>query len=72
MSFRDLSLKSKVIVPFTALVVVGIIITIIVTTSKTKNIVIDEVKNITLPGFRDTVLNMITTVMITGKMMAQQ
>lgn len=49
MSFRDLSLKSKVIVPVTALVVVGIIITIIVTASKTKNIVIDEVKNTTLP-----------------------
>ncbi len=66
MNLKDVSLKSKIMVPVTVMVAVGIIITIIVTTGKTKSIVIDEAKHTTLAGFRDTVLNTLTTMMITG------
>lgn len=66
MSYKNLSLKSKISFPVILLVGIGIIITIIVTTAKTRDIVIEEAKNTTLPGYRDTVLNALTTMMITG------
>ncbi|HAK88115.1 MAG: hypothetical protein A2077_02920 [Nitrospirae bacterium GWC2_46_6] len=66
MNIKDMSLKWKVAVPIIAMVSVGIIITIIVTTSNTRRIVIDEAQHTTLPGYRDTVLNTLTTMMITG------
>lgn len=66
MNIRDVSLKSKIMVPIAVQVTVGIVITIFVTTSRTKSIVIDEAKNTTLTGYRDTVLNALTTMMLNG------
>ncbi|BCB96196.1 hypothetical protein JZK55_11180 [Dissulfurispira thermophila] len=66
MNLKDVSLKNKVVVPIAVMVTIGIIVTIIVTTGRTKDIVIDEAKNTTLTGYRDTVLNALTTMMITG------
>jgi methyl-accepting chemotaxis protein len=65
MSIKDVSLRNKVMVPITVMVAIGIIVTVFVTTGRTKSIVMDEVKNTTLVGFRDTVLNALTTMMIT-------
>ena len=66
MNLKDVSLKNKVMVPIAVMVTVGIVITIFVTTGKTRSIVIDEAKHTALAGFRDTVLNTLTTMMITG------
>ncbi|MFN3480085.1 MAG: methyl-accepting chemotaxis protein [Thermodesulfovibrionales bacterium] len=65
--YKNLSLKNKIALPVAGLVSIGIIITMIVTTYKTKDIIIDEAKNSTLPAYRDTVLDALTTMMITGK-----
>ncbi len=66
MSIRDLSLKWKVAVPMIIMVACGIIITVFVTTINTKRIVIAEVRHSTLQGYRDTILNTLTTMMLTG------
>ncbi|MFZ6006674.1 MAG: methyl-accepting chemotaxis protein [Nitrospirota bacterium] len=66
MNLKDVSLKNKVVVPITVMVAIGIIVTIFVTTGRTKSIVIDEAKNTTLTGYRDTVLNALTTMMLNG------
>ncbi|HAK89546.1 MAG TPA: hypothetical protein DHV16_07620 [Nitrospiraceae bacterium] len=66
MAMKDMSIKKKTAIPIIAVVTIGILITIIVTTSKTKSIVIDEAKTATLNGYRDTVLNALTTMMISG------
>lgn len=66
MNYKSLSIRNKVALPVVLLVSIGIVITIIVTTARTRDIVIEEVRNTTLPGYRDTVLNALTTMMITG------
>jgi methyl-accepting chemotaxis protein len=66
MNIRDVSLKTKVMAPIAAMVIIGIFATVIVTTSMTKKTVIDEAKNISLPAIKDTVLNALTTFMIGG------
>ncbi|MBF0560294.1 MAG: HAMP domain-containing protein, partial [Nitrospirae bacterium] len=66
MSIRDLSIKWKVAVPIMLLTFVGIIIIIFTATSNMKRMVIDDVSRTTLPGYRDTILNALTTMMITG------
>jgi len=65
--FRHISIKWKTAVPIILLVTVGIVITIFVTGSRTEKIVIDEVKNSALKGYRDTVLNSLTAMMIANK-----
>ena len=66
MNIKDLSLKWKVAVPMIILIAAGIIATVFVTTINTKRIVIAEVRHSTLEGYRDTILNTLTTMMITG------
>ncbi|RJQ19409.1 MAG: methyl-accepting chemotaxis protein [Nitrospiraceae bacterium] len=66
MNMNNLSLKWKVAIPLIVAVFIGVIITVIITTGKTKNIVIDEVKSTTFKGYRDTVLNALTTMMVSG------
>lgn len=66
MNMKDISLKWKIALPAIAAVTLGITLIIIVATSKTQETVIDEAKNTTLRGYRDTVLNALTTMMLTG------
>ncbi|MBI5849260.1 MAG: CZB domain-containing protein [Nitrospirae bacterium] len=66
MDLKDVSIKWKTAMPIILLIAVGIIATIVVTGSRTEKIVIDEVKNSALKGYRDTVLNSLTTMMIEG------
>ncbi|MDZ4164683.1 MAG: HAMP domain-containing methyl-accepting chemotaxis protein [Smithellaceae bacterium] len=57
MNFKDLSLKTKIMVPVVAIIFVGIILTVFVTISKTRQIVMDEAVNSTMAGYRDTTWN---------------
>ncbi len=66
MSINELSLKWKLAVPIILMASVGIIIIIFTATSNMRRIVIDELRHTTLPGYRDTILNSLTTMMITG------
>lgn len=64
--FKHMSIKWKTALPIILLVAAGIVATIIVTGNRTEKIVIDEAKNTMLAGYRDTVLNALTTMMIEG------
>lgn len=66
MKINDISLKWKLALPIILSVAVGIVITTVVTMYKTKTIVVNEVKNSTLTGYRDTILDMLTTMMSAG------
>ncbi len=66
MNLKDISLKWKIIIPLIVMLSVMIIISSIITTSRTKSIVLDEVVNTTFKGYRDTVLNAMTTMMLNG------
>ncbi|MBI5634162.1 MAG: CZB domain-containing protein [Nitrospirae bacterium] len=66
MDLKHVSIKWKTAMPIILLIAVGIVATIFVTGSRTEKIVIDEVKNSALKGYRDTVLNALTTMMIEG------
>ncbi|MDA8090597.1 MAG: methyl-accepting chemotaxis protein [Nitrospiraceae bacterium] len=66
MNVKDLSLKWKLAVPIILLVMLGTFFSTIVTGYRTKNIVIKEVEHSTLEGYRDTVLNALTTMMLAG------
>lgn len=67
MKINDLSLKWKTTIPIIFAIAFGVLATIGVTGFKTKQIVLDEVKNSTLPGYRDTILNSLTAMMTGGK-----
>ncbi len=68
MAIRDLSIKWKVALPIIATITAGVVATVFVTGYKTESVVINEVKNSTLTGYRDTILNTLTTMMIAGNM----
>jgi len=68
MNIRDISIKWKLGVPILFLITLGVVITTVVTGYKTKAIVIDEVKRSTLSGYRDTILNTLTTMMLGNNM----
>ena len=61
-----MSIKKKVIAPIIGMVIMGLVITTFVTISKSRQLVIDEAANGTMRGYRDTVLNALTTMMISG------
>lgn len=63
----SISIKWKTALPIILLVAAGIVATIIVTGIRTERIVIEEVKNSALKGYRDTVLNSLTALMIDGE-----
>jgi len=65
-AFQNISIKWKTALPLSILVIIGIVVTILVTGVKTRDIVLDEIQSSTLPGYRDTVLNALTTMMISG------
>ncbi len=60
MNIKDLSLRWKIAAPIILFVALGIIISVTVTTANARRIVMDEVRNTTLPAYRDTVLNALT------------
>ncbi len=67
MKINDLSLKWKTTIPIIFAIAFGVLATVGVTGIKTRQIVLEEIKNSTLPGYRDTVLNSLTTMMTAGK-----
>lgn len=66
MDLRDISIKWKIAIPVIIAVTVGIVITIFVTGNRTESIVVDEAIHGTMVGYRDTVLNSLTTMMYTA------
>ncbi|MBF0558283.1 MAG: CZB domain-containing protein [Nitrospirae bacterium] len=72
MKLADISIKWKLAVPIILLVASGIVATVIVSGIKTKIIVVEEVKSSTLRGYRDTVLNALTTMMLSGNFKEQE
>ncbi|TAN41457.1 MAG: hypothetical protein EPN22_15270 [Nitrospirae bacterium] len=66
MDLRDISIKWKIAIPVIIAVTVGIVLTILVTGNRTESIVVDEAKQGTMVGYRDTVLNSLTTMMYTS------
>ena len=61
-----MSIKTRVAAPIIGMVVIGVIITTFMTISKSRQLVIDEATTGTMHGYRDTVLNSLTTMMISG------
>jgi methyl-accepting chemotaxis protein len=61
-----MSIKKRVAAPIIGMVVIGVIITTFMTISKSRQLVIDEATTGTMHGYRDTVLNALTTMMISG------
>ncbi|MBZ0156181.1 MAG: CZB domain-containing protein [Alphaproteobacteria bacterium] len=66
MKLDSLSLRWKTSLPIIAAISIGIIISILITGYKTKSIVLEEIENSALHGYRDTILNSLTTMMIDG------
>ena len=66
MKISDISIKWKLAVPVLVLVALGVVITTLTTGYKTESIVLSEVEHSTLSGYRDTVLNTLTTIMQSG------
>ncbi len=66
MKIKDMSVRWKVAIPIIIIVTVGILLMALVAGDKSTEIVIDGAKTTALNGYRDTVLNALTTMMITG------
>jgi methyl-accepting chemotaxis protein len=64
MKIRDISIKWKIAAPILFFIAVGIAVTTVVTGYKTESIVLREVERTTLAGYRDTILNTLTTMML--------
>jgi methyl-accepting chemotaxis protein len=66
MQLRDISIKWKLSAPIILLIIIGVTISTLVTGYKTESIVLHEVEHSTLTGYRDTILNTLTTMMLAG------
>ncbi|MDA8083032.1 MAG: methyl-accepting chemotaxis protein [Nitrospiraceae bacterium] len=66
LKFRDLSIRWKTAIPIIIFISFGVLLTIYVTGVKTRSIVLDEIRESSLERLRDTVLNSLTTMMLTG------
>jgi len=64
MKLMDISIKWKLAAPILFFITMGIAIITVVTGYKTESIVLHEVEHSTLLGYRDTILNTLTTMMI--------
>jgi len=64
MNIRDISIKWKLAAPILFFITLGVVVTTFVTGYKTESIVINEVERSTLSGYRDTILNTLTTMML--------
>ena len=63
---RNMRLRWKTTIPIIVSISFGVIMTVLVTGIKTKEIVLDELKSSTLAGYRDSVLNSLTMMMTRG------
>jgi len=61
-----LSINKKLALPILGMITIGILVTIYVTSMRTQTIVMEEARNATMPAYRDTVLNALTTMMEHG------
>ncbi|MBF0558176.1 MAG: hypothetical protein HQL08_05300, partial [Nitrospirae bacterium] len=66
MSFSHLSLKWKIAAPIICVIAIGVIVAVSVIGYQSKRNMLDEMQSSVLGGYRDTVLNAITTMMMTG------
>jgi methyl-accepting chemotaxis protein len=64
MNIKDISIKWKIAIPIIFCVFIGIVVTVIVTGDRTESIVVEELKKSTLNGYKDTILNSLTTMML--------
>nr|MDA8388786.1 methyl-accepting chemotaxis protein [Nitrospiraceae bacterium] len=69
---KNISLKWKTALPIIILVALGVIMTIFVTGYETQKLALDQERESTLHGYRDTVLNALTTMMMAGGNFNQQ
>jgi len=60
---QNIRLRWKATIPVIVAIAFGVVATIVVTGIATKKIVLEEVKNSTLPGFRDSTLNSLAMMM---------
>jgi len=65
---RNTSLRWKIVAPIVTCVVIGVVVTVLVTGYSTRKVVIAEIEKSTLAKLRDTVLISITTMMSSGSM----
>ncbi len=72
MKLNNLSLRWQTALPIILLVTIGTAATIAVMGFKTREIVFEEMRHSGLEGYRDTVLNALTSMMITGNYGASQ
>ena len=63
MKLHDISLKWKTTIPIILAIAFGVIITVVVTGYTTRQIMLKEVTNTTLPGYRTSILNSLTGMM---------
>jgi methyl-accepting chemotaxis protein len=66
MKLRDISIKWKTAIPLIILLAVGILATVFVTGLKSKEVVLDEIVETTLPMYRDAVFSALTIMMPCG------
>jgi methyl-accepting chemotaxis protein len=66
MKLNDMSIKWKLAWPIIVMVVAGIAITTVVTGYFARRVVLHEVEHSTMAGYRDTILNTLTTSMLAG------
>jgi methyl-accepting chemotaxis protein len=66
MKLNDMSLKWKTTIPIIVAIAFGVFATVLITGISTRQIVLKEVRNTTLPGYRDSVLNSLTAMMTAG------
>lgn len=66
MNIKNLSIRWKVASLIMLSVTAGLLMMAFISGYKTKAIVVSEVRHSTLPGYRDTVLNALTTMMLAG------
>jgi methyl-accepting chemotaxis protein len=60
---QNMKLRWKTTIPIIFFICIGVTMTILVTGFKTRQIVLEELKSSTLPGYRDSVLSSITMMM---------
>ncbi|MBF0345384.1 MAG: methyl-accepting chemotaxis protein [Nitrospirae bacterium] len=63
---KNVSIGTKTLIPIVLLTFLGIITTVIVTVKLSKHLVINEIKDGAIKGYKDTVLNALTTMMLAG------
>ncbi|MBF0539186.1 MAG: methyl-accepting chemotaxis protein [Nitrospirae bacterium] len=63
---KHLSIGTKTLVPILLITFIGIVTAVIVTVALSKDAVISEIKDGAIRGYKDTVLNALTTMMLAG------